>query len=525
MPRTLPPPPPMHTTAANTLRRGLPVSAMTRVRTALYLGGLMAFAATLSFFFFSQSSLRLDEAQSLWQSGRSAADILTIVAQDVHVPLYHELLHFWRLTVGDSVVTARLFSLIFYLALIPAMYALGTIAYGRAAGLYGALLITISPFMNWYGSEIRMYTLFAFLVVLNQFLLIKLWKQPTENTWVGYCLSALFGIFTHYFFLLVLLSQALFFFLKRRLFPDHALGRFLFSWIFLAVCFTPWVVFVAMQGQAANASPVLTTPTTVNLFNAFAQFLFGFQDDHLSTVFLSLWPLTVVIGFFALRKTTHMEPVTQYFMLSVLIGVAVAFIVSVAFAPVFVSRYLIFTIPSLFLLLASLFALYPPRGAAIARGALAGLMLLMLVIELVSPATPVKENYREAAAYLTEHATAQDVVILSAPFTVYPIEYYYRGSAPLATLPLWDRYAYGPIPPFNEEALPAEVAQATADHAYAWMLFSYDQGYEARIRQHMDSNYERVALRVFSPGLELAVYKIRYDTPIARHDPALSVAD
>jgi hypothetical protein len=56
--------------------------------------------AALAYFFFFNQSLRLDESQSLWQSGRSAADILTIVAQDVHVPLYHELLHFWRICCG-----------------------------------------------------------------------------------------------------------------------------------------------------------------------------------------------------------------------------------------------------------------------------------------------------------------------------------------------------------------------------------------------------------------------------------------
>lgn len=510
-------------TAANYASASV-ASSGTAVRTVLYLGALMAFAAGLAFFYFSQSSLRLDEAQSLWQSGRSALDILKIVAQDVHVPLYYELLHFWRLTVGDSVGAARFLSLIFYLALIPAMYLLGKMAYGRDAGLYAALLIAISPFMNWYGSEIRMYTLFAFLVIVNQYLFIKLWKNPTDNAWIAYILTALCGIFTHYFFLLTLLAQAVFYVARRDIFPKEALGRFVFSWGFLALCFAPWALFVLLQGQAANASPVLSAPTTVNLFNAFAQFLFGFHDDHLSTIFLSLWPLTVVIGFFALRKSTRMEPVTQYLMLSVILGVAVAFIVSLALAPVFVSRYLIFTIPSLYLLLTSLFSLYPPRGARIARGALVGLMALMLGLEIMSPTTPVKENYREAAAYLTDHAAPQDIVILSAPFTVYPIEYYYRGAAPLATLPLWDRYAYGPIPPFDEAALPEEVRAATENYQYAWMLFSYDQGYEDSIRQYMENNYERVGLTTFSPGMELAVYKIRYDTPLSRTAPAFSLA-
>jgi len=519
----------MQTTALNLQRKEVSLER-TGIRTAAYISALMAFALGLSLFVFSGASLRLDEAQSLWQSGRSATDILTIVAQDVHVPLYHEILHFWRLTVGDSVVAARALSLIFYLALIPAMYFLGKLAYGRNAGLFTAGLIAVSPFMNWYGNEIRMYTLFTLLIILNQYCFLRLWRvnekteRARDNVWVAYILTALLGIFTHYFFFLALSAQALFFFLRRRIFPREALKRFLFSWGFIALCFAPWAAFVLLQGQAANASPMLTAPTTVNLFSAFSQFLFGFQDDHLSTIFLSLWPLTVVMGFFALRKTTRMEPQTEYFMLSVVLGISLAFFGSLYIAPVFVSRYLIFTIPALYLLLASLFALYPPRAAAFARGGLIALMLGMLAVEIFNPATPVKENYREAATFLADQAAAQDVIVLSAPFTFYPIEYYYRGSAPIATLPQWDRYAYGPIPPFDESALPQEVEEVTRDYQFAWMLFSYDQGYEDTIRLYMENNYERVAERTFSPGLELVVYKIRYDTPLERIIPAFSVA-
>lgn len=491
----------------------------------------MAFAAALAFLVFGQSGLRLDEAQSLWQSGRSATDILTLVAQDVHVPLYHELLHAWRLVVGDSVEAGRLLSLIFYLLSIPAMYALGKIAYGERAGLFGALLLSISPFMNWYGSEIRMYTLFTLLVILNQYCFLRIWNRTgdsagvREGVWIGYIFTALLGIFTHYFFFLTLLAQAAFFVVRKSIFPPEAWRRFLFSWGFLALCFLPWVLFVFFQSQASNASPALQPPTTVNLFSAFSQFFFGFHDDHLSTVLLSLWPLTLVLGFLALRKTTRMAPQTEYFLLSVLLAISLAFFGSFLLAPIFLSRYLIFTVPAVFLLLGALFSLYPPRAAIFAKAGLAAIMLVMLAIEIISPSTPVKENYREAAQYLNDHARAQDVIILSAPFTVYPVEYYYRGSAPIQTLPVWDRYAYGPIPAFSEAALPEEVKQLTESHQYAWMLFSYDQGYESTIREYMEQNYERVAERTFSPGLDLVVYKIRYDTPLSQSDRTFTLGD
>lgn len=496
---------------------------------ALRLTGLMALVCALAYFFFFPQSLRLDESQSLWQSGRSGAEILTIVAQDVHVPLYHELLHFWRMAVGTSVEAARLFSFAFYIASIPALYALGALVYGRGIGLFAATMLALSPFMNWYGSEIRMYTLFAFLVILNQYFFVALMRkrgEPLEHMWAWYAITALLGIYAHYFFFLVLLSQAVFFSLRPELFAAGSFRRFFGVAAMLTAALGPWLWWVWRQGQAGDASPVLHSPTSVDVFSTFSQFIFGFQTDHLNTVTLSLWPIAVLLGILAIRKTSTLLPETQYFALTVLLSVAAAFVVSVALEPVFVARYLIFTVPSLYLLLAALIYNYPPRASRIARIAVVLLMIGGLAVEVVSAATPVKENYREAAHYLTEHARAQDVVLLSAPFTVYPIEYYYRGAAPLATIPQWNRYAFGPIPAFSSERLPQEVEELTRDHQYAWLLLSYDQGYEEEVRIHFDTRFERVFATQFSPRLTLWVYKLRYDTPLARErfDPGIEAA-
>jgi 4-amino-4-deoxy-L-arabinose transferase-like glycosyltransferase len=496
----------------------MPIDTNASVRTAAYLFVLMLLTAGLSLFFFSQQSLRLDEAQSLWQTTRTPGEILSIVARDVHVPLYHELLHFWRVVMGDSVLAARMMSLLFYLLCIPALYFLGKLAYNRSAGLFAATLLAVSPFMNWYGSEIRMYTLFTFIVILNQYFFLQILKERTEKGWIGYGLTAVLGVFTHYFFFLALTVQAVFFFIKRTSFPRAAVKRFLTSWITVAVAFIPWALYVFALGEAGNQEPVLSSPTTVNLFSTLSQFLFGFQDDHLNTFFLSLWPVSILVGFLALRKTRSMQVETEYFMYTVIISVLLAFVASIAITPVFVSRYLILAVPSLYLLLTSLLSVYPPRATFIARGAVIGLMVVTLGIEIFNPATPVKEHYRQAADYLTQNAQAQDVVLLSAPFTVYPVEYYYRGEAPLLTLPLWDRYSFGAIPSFVPEELASDVEEATRNYQYAWLLLSYDQGYKEDMHLYFDNKYERVLAKNFSPGLDLYVYKLRYDTPLAQRE-------
>jgi mannosyltransferase len=483
---------------------------------AIALGCLMLTAVLLSVFFFIGQSLRLDEAQSLWQSSRTPLGVLHIVGEDVHVPLYQELLHFWRLFVGDTVAKARGLSLVFFMLSIPALYALGKLVYSRSIGLFAAVLFTISPFINWYGNEIRMYTLFVFFVIINQYFFICLFKKNNSRTWFWYGLTAVLGMYSHYFFSLVLFTHLIFYGLNVGLFPQGSFKRFVLTASIVVGSLVPWVLYVIHIGKAASQSPHLPVPTTVDLFNIFAQFISGFQSDPINTVFLSLWPLALLFGFFGLRRNARTTDTTHFLMLSVLVPLFTAYFISIFIVPVFISRYLIVMVPALYLCILSLIETYSYSTAVIARSVLVGFMLIMLGFEITSPITPVKEHYKEVAAFLNEHAMPQDAVILSAPFTLYPIEYYYRAPTPLTTLPIWNQFETGTIPQFNATTLPAEVTTLTQHSQNAWVLLSYDQGYESQIHQYFETHYALVYQKQFSPGLSLYEYRIRYDTPLSR---------
>lgn len=62
----------------------------------------------------SSQSIRLDEAQSIWVSTKSVPTIITLTSQDVHVPLYGVLLHFWLQFFGNTILAARSLSLLFF---------------------------------------------------------------------------------------------------------------------------------------------------------------------------------------------------------------------------------------------------------------------------------------------------------------------------------------------------------------------------------------------------------------------------
>ncbi|MES2437350.1 MAG: glycosyltransferase family 39 protein [Patescibacteria group bacterium] len=475
--------------------------------------GLIIFVIAIAFLFFTQQSLRLDEAQSLWQTSHTPTKILNIIAQDVHVPFYHMILHFWQLFLGNTVETGRALSLIFFVLSIPAMYFLGKRAFNRNVALFATTLYAVSPFMNWYGSEIRMYSLLTLLTILSQYFFLGIYKLRDGDSWIGYSIVALFGIFTHYFFFFVLLVQALFYFIYRPGFAPNSLKKFITIAVLLVLIFSPWVYYMQIQGSGSTTAPMLTAPSTIDVFNSFSQFLFGFQNDHMNTLLVSLWPITVLLGFLALRENEKVSSDAVYMLMSILIPMVAAFVVSVTLRPLFVSRYLILTIPSLYLFIGWVFSTYPKQLQNVVKAVLIFAMLASLAIEIVSPTTPTKENYREAVTYLEQRTTAQDVIVLSAPFTRYPVEYYYRGPAELTTLPIWNQLT-GAMPQFSEEKLPEEINTIKQGHKIAWVLLSYDQGYSETIRLYMDNNFERIDTHVFSPDLKLYVYKLNYDEPI-----------
>ncbi|HAO64662.1 TPA: hypothetical protein DCQ44_01635, partial [Candidatus Taylorbacteria bacterium] len=166
---------------------------------------------------------------------------------------------------------------------------------------------------------------------------------------------------------------------------------------------------------------------------------------------------------------------------------------------------------ALYLLLSWLFATYPKPLAVFCRVAIVVIMIGGLTWQVVSANTPAKENYREAAQYLDDHATTQDIIAITSPFTIYPVEYYYRGNAELATLPIWNRLKFGPIPTFNEQTMPQEIATLKDAHQKLWLLQSYDQGYQEKMRIYFDTHFQRLNATEFSHNLILYEYRLRYD--------------
>jgi len=299
---------------------------------------MVAFAVFFGLTIFGHTSLRLDEAQSLFQTQRDFPGMLNLVAQDVHVPGYHTLLHIWQLLFGQDIYIARIMSLVFFVGTILMTYLLATYALGiRGIGLFAALLVTISPFMNWYGSEARMYTMLAFITVLHMYFFVRILKQSGRGRWIFWTITAILGVYTHYFFIFVLLSEFIsVILLRKRLHGEYALRKIIIGGAIAGLSLLPWLLYVYSLGFASNTQPALAEPSAGDLFDTYAQFVFGFQVSSLNTLIISLWPIVVLLAFFALQHSKKKIPIAMTpFVLLATVPVLSAFLISVTIKPFF----------------------------------------------------------------------------------------------------------------------------------------------------------------------------------------------
>jgi mannosyltransferase len=515
----------------------------------LYIVFLMLLVSGISYFYLLPESLRLDESQSIWQANRSFGALLEISARDVHMPLYNILLNNWIKVFGNNIFTNRILSLLFFILSIPSAFILTKFVTKKSSvGVYMATLFALSPFMNWFGSELRMYSMMVFFTIWGHYFFLKIFESRRQSSWfwLGYFAASLFGIYSHYFYILFILCQCIFFVCNQKHFAKGFKLNFLFLLIMLAAGVSPWILYVKYINTVGSQAPLLARPSTIDLFNVYSNHFFGFQVDSINSLILAMWPMFGILFLYFLQKRqvnlgkfvpTHINflkeysnkistpflakpPTTdmlnsivrsfpvRYFYLAIMAFAPtfLLFLLSITLRPVFLSRYLIMCLVPLFALLSSLLYSYKSKVLDFVKVLFVILMCTGLAVQTVSAETSVKENYRETINYIIANSNESDIVLISPPFTIYPFKYYYNGSAKLVTIPEWD-LSTG-IPAFTQANLDAQLSDAAAKYKRVFLVLSYDQGYEKNIKDSSDSRFSLTSSRTFSPKLNLYVYNI-----------------
>lgn len=109
----------------------------------------------------------IDEGISVGIASHHAGQIPSLLTRDGSPPLFYFLLHYWIAVFGRSEIATHFLPLLISLAAIPLAYWSGSTLFGRRAGRWAAALMATNPFLGWYSTETRMYTLVIVLVTVG----------------------------------------------------------------------------------------------------------------------------------------------------------------------------------------------------------------------------------------------------------------------------------------------------------------------------------------------------------------------
>ena len=157
-------------------------------------------------------SMMGDEMSTLWivrEHGLSG--VVSQVSGDAEItPPFSFLLSWLATKLGSDPNLIRLPALIAGTATIPLVYALGKRTVGQTAGLLGAVLIALSPFMTYFSGNGRGYALMILLLAGSTLAMLRASdsKRPV-GWWILYAALSCLAMYTHYTALFILLAQYL----------------------------------------------------------------------------------------------------------------------------------------------------------------------------------------------------------------------------------------------------------------------------------------------------------------------------
>jgi hypothetical protein len=155
---------------------------------------------------------------------------------DLTPPLYF-VLAWLAERLGNSPELLRLPALISGTATIPLTFLVGRRTVGRSAGMVGALLVALSPFLIFYSTEARAYALVTCLVLASTLALLEAVESNRIGWWAMYAFLACAAMYTHYTAAFALGAQFLW---ALAVHPQRVRGLLAAS-LAAAIGFAPWL--------------------------------------------------------------------------------------------------------------------------------------------------------------------------------------------------------------------------------------------------------------------------------------------
>jgi 4-amino-4-deoxy-L-arabinose transferase-like glycosyltransferase len=406
-------------------------------------------------------------AQSLW---RDEVDVIRFAGWPLlqmiqafglaqhNGPLYYPIMRVWLALAGDSEFGLRYLSACAGVLAVPLCWQLARRWLSSKVGLLAALLVVIAPGLVWYAQDAKMYSMVVLLVLLA---VNSLWRGLETGRWywwVGFVVSARLSLYVHMLSALLFPVYAAAIFLAPPAYRAHWRG-----WaLSMALLFLPYVPPALWQLPLIGKT-LETGHPFYHLPKMLALLLQLFSRGATAVgawLLLAAYIFALLIGIFVPFGSGARVPDQQpdrlprariFLVLWLFFPIVVLYLVSFR-VPLFEPRYLLLAAPAFFLLVA--------RGILILAGysrLLSGLVLAVILSFSTlalsfQAATPIKSDFRSAAAYVTARHQPGQPVMFQVPYVQHIFTHYF-GDDFVALEGPWT----------NDNQGEAQVAQAMRD--------------------------------------------------------------
>ena len=444
-------------------------------------------------------------------------------------PLYALVLRWWVGLFGQSEGAARMLSVVFSTATLPAAYWLGRVLADRWSGLLAAALLAVSPYAVEFGQEAALYALASLLTTLALAAGWRWWQggQDEQSMRGGllYLLLGTLAIYSHYVVAAILVLFTVFvpFFVRR------GSGADLKRWLTVnGIVFALWLPWLAALTAHWLRSPMprVALGDTVELqevIGALVQYTSGtaslLQGERaLEVLGLAAGAGLLVMGLTTARGTAQAHYVPwPVVVLSAIIFIAPAALSRITGWWLFVPHFMVFLLPALLCVLAG--GVLRVAGATGAMGAVSArheqkraplygaitLLGLWLVAHVWGLALYYRhpphgtDGLRELAATINHYALPGDIVLITPPILTPSLRQYYDG--PTKGLPqdfdVAAVYAPYAIKDWHPSVM-AAFEEAVHGRRRFWLVYRPEKDHGGRFLSEVQRRYRTIRHQTYA---------------------------
>jgi hypothetical protein len=442
--------------------------------------GVLLVGACLSVISLGSASFSLDESVSTTlASAPWHAFTQSVLHREANMSLYYLLLRGW-MHLGHSEAVVRTLSVVVSVAALFVVMLVARALHGRRVALIAGILLAVDPLVVLFAQNARGYALSLLLVSASSALFVAALRSPSRSgLWVAYALVSALAAYANFWAALVPLAHGVSLaFLPPRSAPWR---RLVPTAVGLAVLLVPLALLIhATDSSGVNWAAGSSAGKVFSKVRATV-------PHPVIDLAVVLAVVVLVVAVAVLRRHPAMQNLSRHWPLVfalcwLVVPLGAVILLSLTYKPLLVVRYLVICLPPFVLLVAVGLSRLRARLAMVT--ATVALIALSAVGVGAFFAHGASQDWRGAAASVADRARPGDGVVVFAPYTRIPLQWYMRAH-PAAERLLTPEFPPGP---WRTDAItydasfrvgPGSIAAAVAHDGRVWLVLSQQQLYPA----------------------------------------------